>query len=55
LHNRRHDAKRRATVSIARLGFVAYLPPMIRYFDMDDRARLPWRFYGENRSILARL
>jgi hypothetical protein len=27
---------------------------MIRFFDMDDRARLPWRFYGERRAALAR-
>ena len=28
---------------------------MITVFDMDDRARLKERFYGESRSILARL
>jgi hypothetical protein len=28
---------------------------MIRFFDMDDRARLPWRFSRESRSVLARL
>jgi len=28
---------------------------MNRFFDMDDRARLPWRFHGATRSILARL
>jgi len=27
---------------------------MMRYFDMDDRARLRERFFGESRSILAR-
>jgi hypothetical protein len=27
---------------------------MFRFFDMDDRARLPWRFYGADRGILAR-
>ncbi|ROU02824.1 hypothetical protein EAT49_10715 [Histidinibacterium lentulum] len=27
---------------------------MQRFFDMDDRARLPWRFYGATFSILAR-
>lgn len=27
---------------------------MMRFFDMDDRARLPWRFYGATVSILAR-
>jgi len=26
---------------------------MKRIFDMDDRARLPWRFYGATFSILA--
>jgi len=28
---------------------------MMTVFDMDDRARLRERFYGESRSILARL
>ncbi|ARE41251.1 hypothetical protein RGUI_3110 [Rhodovulum sp. P5] len=28
---------------------------MKRVFDMDDRARLPWRFYGATHSVLARL
>ena len=32
-----------------------YQARMIRFFDMDDRARLRERFYGESRSILARL
>jgi hypothetical protein len=27
---------------------------MIRFFDMADRARLPWRFTGNVRSVLAR-
>ncbi|KAA9006176.1 hypothetical protein F3S47_16300 [Histidinibacterium aquaticum] len=27
---------------------------MKRIFDMDDRARLPWRFYGATLSILGR-
>ncbi|RME16462.1 MAG: hypothetical protein D6801_05460 [Alphaproteobacteria bacterium] len=27
---------------------------MKRVFDMDDRARLPWRFFGARRSVLAR-
>ncbi|SIO50446.1 hypothetical protein SAMN05444722_2813 [Rhodovulum sp. ES.010] len=27
---------------------------MKRIFDMDDRARLPWRFFGAARSVLAR-
>jgi hypothetical protein len=26
---------------------------MNRFFDMDDHARLPWRFARENRSVLA--
>ncbi|MDQ7079929.1 MAG: hypothetical protein Q9M41_04595 [Paracoccaceae bacterium] len=29
--------------------------PMKRIFDMDDRARLPWRFHGEALAILAAL
>jgi len=32
-----------------------YLTPMTPIFDMDDRARLPWRFYGANCTILAHL
>jgi hypothetical protein len=28
---------------------------MTQVFDMDDRARLPWRFYGAARAILAHL
>jgi len=27
---------------------------MQRFFDMDDRSRLPWRFFGATLSILAR-
>jgi hypothetical protein len=32
-----------------------YLIDMTQVFDMDDRARLPWRFYGATRTILAHL
>ncbi|RYG90497.1 hypothetical protein EU803_14300 [Loktanella sp. IMCC34160] len=28
---------------------------MKQVFDMDDRARLPWRFFGATHTILARL
>ena len=28
---------------------------MERIFDMDDRARLPWRFFGATHTILASL
>jgi len=28
---------------------------MTRFFDMDDRARLPWRFHGSRRTVLAGL
>jgi len=27
---------------------------MIRYFDMDDRARLPWRFHAQALSLRPR-
>jgi len=27
---------------------------MDRFFDIDDHARLPWRFFGAARAILAR-
>ena len=30
-------------------------PLMKRIFDMDDRARLPWRFYGATLTVLAAL
>ncbi|HAL75321.1 hypothetical protein GN241_00120 [Rhodobacteraceae bacterium IMCC1335] len=26
---------------------------MTRIFDMDDRARLPWRFFGAMKSVRA--
>jgi len=28
---------------------------MTKIFDMDDRARLPWRFFGATMTVLARL
>jgi hypothetical protein len=28
---------------------------MTRFFDMDDRARLPWRFYGATLTAPAEL
>jgi len=28
---------------------------MTRIFDMDDRARLPWRFFGATMTVLSRL
>jgi hypothetical protein len=28
---------------------------MTRIIDMDDRARLPWRFFGATMTVLARL
>jgi len=27
---------------------------MERIFDIDDRARLPWRFFGASLTVLAR-
>jgi len=35
-------------------GFGRIKRAMIRFFDMDDRTRLPWRFYGATLSIKAR-
>jgi hypothetical protein len=29
-------------------------PAMKTLFDMDDRARLPWRFFGASMTVLAR-
>jgi hypothetical protein len=40
--------------SLHHKGFARKTPRMMRFFDMDDRARLPWRFYGATVSILAR-
>jgi len=28
---------------------------MTPIFDLDDHARLPWRFFGATRAVLARL
>jgi len=28
--------------------------PMTRIFDLDDHARLPWRFFGAMLTVLAR-
>ena len=46
-------ACREALLRHALNGFIS--PPMTRVFDMDDRARLPWRFFGATLSVLARL
>jgi hypothetical protein len=40
-------------VDIVSPGFRAYIGAMKRFFDMDDRARLPWRFHGLSHSLLA--
>jgi len=32
-----------------------YLRGMNGVFDMDDRARLPWRFFGASLTVLAGL
>ncbi|QYK41701.1 MAG: hypothetical protein KF887_00710 [Paracoccaceae bacterium] len=40
---------------LALRGIRAYHAGMIRFFDMADHARLPWRFVREGRSVLARL
>jgi len=32
-----------------------YARGMTRFFDIDDRARLPWRFFGACLTALARL
>jgi hypothetical protein len=40
--------------ALAGLGISKYITRMIRFFDMADHARLPWRFSRENRSVLAR-
>ncbi|MDP2740888.1 MAG: hypothetical protein Q8O82_19820 [Pseudorhodobacter sp.] len=34
--------------------FRVFRRAMTRFFVMDDRKRLPWRFYGAQRSVLAR-
>ncbi len=55
-HGERHPASGIADgpTLLERPGRKAYLQPMMRFFDMDDRARLPWRFFGATISILAR-
>ena len=32
-----------------------YMTPMKYAFDMDDKARLPWRFHGEQQALWADL
>ncbi|MBL3570198.1 hypothetical protein JMJ94_11910 [Rhodovulum visakhapatnamense] len=55
----RRDEDREATPwqahALDRRGAKEYPNGMKRVFDMDDRARLPWRFFGATRSVLARL
>lgn len=36
-------------------GFTRICDGMMRFFDIADRARLPWRFTRDSRSVLARL
>jgi hypothetical protein len=40
--------------SLAGAGAALYSPRMTRIFDLDDHARLPWRFFGATQSVLAR-
>lgn len=40
---------------LALQGIRAYLERMIRFFDLADHDRLPWRFTALTRSVLARL
>jgi len=37
------------------LAIARYTQPMTRVFDMDDKARLPWRFYGASQALIAAL
>jgi hypothetical protein len=48
------EAEGRA-IPLASGAAARYLQGMKRVFDMDDRARLPWRFFGAQCSVLARL
>lgn len=51
---RRAGAVPRGAVLIgAACGYMS--PDMKPVFDIDDRTRLPWRFYGESLSVNARL
>ncbi|MFT6074295.1 MAG: hypothetical protein ACJAZ1_001211 [Yoonia sp.] len=47
-----HDL--RPVVGLAADALPVYLKLMKKVFDMDDRARLPWRFFGARSTILAR-
>jgi hypothetical protein len=38
---------------LVRPAIRAYLGGMTRLFDMDDHARLPWRFYGHGLRLAA--
>ena len=41
-------------IQLATMPGKAYIAAMIRFFDMADHARLPWRFTHDSRSVLAR-
>jgi hypothetical protein len=45
---------RRSVVGLAADALPVYLILMKKVFDMDDRARLPWRFFAARSTILAR-
>lgn len=50
--NYRENAK---NTPLATMQDALYLRRMTRIFDMDDRNRLPWRFYGATQTVLADL
>jgi hypothetical protein len=47
--------KRRAQCALDDRAARRYLAGMKPIFDMDDRARLPWRFFGARTTALASL
>jgi hypothetical protein len=49
-----HSPAARRASSLACKGKYAYIAGMNRFFNIADHDRLPWRFYGATRAILAR-
>jgi hypothetical protein len=50
-----HKPRRVTRLALAAKPSALYFHAMMVIFDMDDRARLPWRFFGAMHTVLARL
>lgn len=50
-----HKGRPVTRLALAAKASALYFHAMMVIFDMDDRARLPWRFFGAMHTVLARL